>query len=75
MTDAPDLPELPVWQARSFWFAVATAIGIIANWIGYAFDVVLWTDRFMALLPLVTLALTFRERLSPKRRLVWRRTR
>lgn len=75
MTDAPDLPEMPVWQARSFWFAVATAIGIILNALGYAFDVSLWTDRLMALVPLITLALTYRERLSPTVRLVWRRPR
>lgn len=65
-----ELPPLELWKARSFWFSVATVLGLLAKLFGGDLNVSEWADTLFALVPLVTLLLAYRERLNPKRRLV-----
>lgn len=62
--------EIEIWKTRSFWFAVATAAGMIANMLGHDLDAGVWADRLFALVPLVTLALAYRERMRPTKNVV-----
>lgn len=69
----PTLPPLPIWQARSFWLALTTAAALVANVFGVDFDENLLAERILNVVPLVTFALAYRERLNPSRRLTGRK--
>jgi hypothetical protein len=69
----PTLPAMPIWQARSFWLALTTAAALVANIFGVDFDENLLAERVLNVVPLVTFALAYRERLNPSRRLTGRK--
>ncbi|QDL92559.1 hypothetical protein FDP22_12660 [Paroceanicella profunda] len=68
---ADTLPPIPIWQTRSFWYAVATLAAVLARtFFQTELDANRLADTVMAILPLFTGALAYRERMNPKRRVV-----
>lgn len=69
----PDLPELPFWQARSFWLTlfavlapVVAALGLDWPWVSSPATV----DLIMQVVGAVAAGLAWRERIAPAFRLV-----
>jgi hypothetical protein len=66
----PLTEEIAIWQTRSFWFAATTAVAVIAKIAGFEIDANYLADAAFNMLPLVTLALAYRERMAPKKKVV-----
>lgn len=66
--------EIEIWKTRSFWLSLATAAAVIAQLFGVTIDADGIADTAVDLVPLITLALAYRERMSPKKRVVIRKT-
>lgn len=66
--------EIEIWQTRSFWFALTSAAAIVANVFGVELDAGGLADTLFELVPLITIALAYRERMNPKKRVVLRKT-
>ncbi len=64
----PELDPIPAWQTRSFWLTLLTAAQLLAAQVGWTFDAGRIVELIMQALPLVTLALAYRERMNPTRR-------
>ena len=66
------LPELPFWQARSFWLTVLALLAMILPALGLDWPWVndpATVDRIMQLVGALSAALAWRERLAPNFRL------
>jgi hypothetical protein len=68
----PDLPPLPIWQARSFWLTVTAFFGSILPLLGIDWPWVsdpATVDTIMQVVSGVAAVLALRERANPHRRL------
>lgn len=70
---AKALPELPFWQARSFWLTVMAVLAPIVSALGLNWPWVnnpATVDLILQVIGAITAAGAWRERLAPKFRLV-----
>lgn len=65
--------EIEFWRTRSFWLLIATAVSILARQFGLDLDEGALADIALQVVPLVTMALAYRERMNPKKRVVFRK--
>lgn len=75
MTNPPAAPDLPIWQARSFWLSIAGVLSALANafgWSEVADEAAKLPDVVMPLITAALMLWAYVERLLGSARLVWR---